>query len=149
MCLDVSRYSITKRVLFQTITRAILWYSEATFPLLMNVQHFEKNVNYNDQELITLAAKIGKLATYCKRLKDEGSAIRVEAERRDTKKERDQVKVTITVHLPKKMLRVESRRPTPLEAVDRCIEKLEPQIKRYKEMHTGKEKTRRFNKKAV
>lgn len=110
----------------------------------MNVQHFEKGVSYNDQELILLATKIGRLANYCKRLKDEGSYIRVESERRDTKKSRDQVKVTITVHLPKKMFRVESRRPVPLDGVDRCIEKLEPQIKRYKEMHTGKGRAQRF-----
>lgn len=113
----------------------------------MNVQHFEKGIQYTDQDLMLLAKKIGKLAKYCSRLKDEGSMIRVEAERRDTKKERDQVKVMITIHLPKTMLRVESRRPVAMDAVDRCIEKLEPQIKRYKEMHTGKDRVRRFLKK--
>lgn len=113
----------------------------------MHVEHFEKGVQYNDQELILLAKKIGKLATYCKRLKDEGSWIRVEAERRDTKKERDQVKVMITVHLPKKILRVESRKSKPLEAVDSCVEKLEEQIKRYKEMGTGKQRARLASRK--
>ncbi|MEQ1849298.1 MAG: HPF/RaiA family ribosome-associated protein [Candidatus Peribacteraceae bacterium] len=104
----------------------------------MNVEHFEKGLHYSDQDLILLATKIGKLATYCKKLKDEGSWIRVEAERRDTKKASDQTKVMITVHLPKKMLRVESRKLKALDAVDSCIEKLEKQIKSYKEMHTGK-----------
>lgn len=99
----------------------------------MNVFHFEKGVQYTADDLIKLARKIGKLATYCKRLTDPASSIRVETEQRSTKKERDQVKVMVTVELPKKLLRAESRRPTPLDALDRCIEKLEPQIKRYKE----------------
>lgn len=109
-------------------------------PNIMHVEHFEKGVRYNDEELILLAKKIGKLATYCRFLKDEGSSIRVEAEKRDTKKDRDQVKVMVTVHLPKKMLRVESRKYMPLEALDSCIEKLEPQITKYKEMHSGRAK---------
>lgn len=104
----------------------------------MNVQHFEKGLQYNDQDLLLLARRIGRLATYCKRLKNEDSMIRVEAEQRPTKKARDQVKVMITVELPGKQLRAESRRPAALDAVDRCIEKLEPQIKRYKELHTGR-----------
>ena len=106
----------------------------------MHVEHFEKGVRYNDKELILLAKKIGKLATYCERLKDEGSSIRVEAERRDTKKDRDQVKVMINVHLPRTVLRAESRKFESLDAVDSCIEKLEKQIKKYKEMHTGRGK---------
>ena len=109
----------------------------------MNVQHFEKGLSYNDKDLVMLAKKIGKLATYCKRLKNEDSFIRVEAERRPTKKARDQVKVMITVELPKKMLRAESRRPAVLDAVERCIEKLAPQIKRYKEEKTGRARAHR------
>ena len=108
----------------------------------MHVQHFEKGVRYNDQELILLAKKIGRLATYCRFLKDEGSSIRVEAERADTKKHRDQVMVTVTVLLPKKVLRAESRKFNALDAVDRCIEKLEEQIKWYKEVHTGRGRKR-------
>lgn len=108
----------------------------------MNVTHFEKGLHYNDRDLLVLARKIGKLATYCKRLKNEDSIIRVEAERRDTKKDRDQVKVMITVDLPGAQLRAESRRPRALDAVDRVIEKLEPQIKRYKELHTRKARAR-------
>ncbi len=106
----------------------------------MQVQHFEKGISYNADELILLAKKIGKLATYCRFLKDEGSVIRVEAEKRDTKKDRDQVKVMITVHLPKETLRVESRKNQVLEAVDSCIKKLAEQVKTYKEMHSGKAK---------
>lgn len=104
----------------------------------MHVEHVERGVRYNDQELILLAKKIGRLATYCKFVKEEGSSIRVEAERRDTKKDRDQVKVDITVRLPQKTLRAESRKFTALEAVDSCIEKLENQVKRYKEKNAGK-----------
>ena len=103
----------------------------------MHVTHFEKGFQYSADQLLLIARKIGKLATYCGRIKDEASMIRVESERRDAKKERDQVKVMITVELPKKILRAESRRPDPVEALDRCIEKLEPQVKKYKEMHTG------------
>ncbi len=106
----------------------------------MHVEHFEKNVRYNNEELILLAKKIGRLATYCRFLKDDGSSIRVEAEKRDTKKNRDQVKVMVSVRLPKKILRVESRKYMPLEALDSCIEKLEGQISKYKEMHSGKSK---------
>jgi len=104
----------------------------------MHVEHFEKGLTYNDKDLILLAKKIGKLATYCRTLKDDGSKIRVESERRDTKKDRDQVKVVITVSLPNKILRADSRKPNVLSAVDSCTEKLEPQIKKYKEMHTGR-----------
>ncbi|MBI3618516.1 HPF/RaiA family ribosome-associated protein [Candidatus Peregrinibacteria bacterium] len=108
----------------------------------MNVQHFEKGLRYSDKDLLVLVRKIGKLATYCNRLKNEDSLIRVEAERRPTKKQRDQVKVMMTVELPRKILRAESRRVLPIDAVDRCIGKLEPQIKRYKEMHMGKGRAR-------
>jgi ribosomal subunit interface protein len=101
----------------------------------MNVQHFEKGIVYTDKQLMMIARKIGKLATYCRKVKDEASAIRVEAERRDTKKERDQIKVMINVLLPHKMLRAESLKNDPLEALDRCIEKLEPQIEKYKVRH--------------
>ena len=99
----------------------------------MNVQHFEKNFHYTASEFLIIARKIGKLATYCKCVKDESSSIRIDAERRSTKKDRDQMKVSVTVDLPGKVLRAESRRPDVVEAVDRCIEKLEPQMKKYKE----------------
>ncbi len=108
----------------------------------MHVEHFEKGVKYSDQDLLVLARKIGKLATYCRRLKDDGSSIRVEAEAHDTKKSRDNVKVMVTVHLPKSVLRAESLKYTALEALDRCVEKLETQIKRYKDAHTAVGKVR-------
>lgn len=109
----------------------------------MNVQHFEKGIVYSNDELLLLTRKLGKLATYCDRLKDEASGIRVEAEHRPTEKERDSVKVMINVALPRMVLRAESRRARAIEAVDRCIEKLEPQIKRYKEMQTGRDSAHR------
>lgn len=111
----------------------------------MNIHHFEKGLSYNDRELLLFARKIGKLATYCKKVKDEASVIRVEAERRDTKKERDMVKLMIQVDLPGKVLRAESRRADVIEALDRCIEKLEPQIIRYKEKRGGGERRRQKN----
>ena len=37
-------------------------------------------------QLLLIARKIGKLATYCGRIKDKASMIRVESERRDAKK---------------------------------------------------------------
>ncbi len=104
----------------------------------MHVEHFEKGVVYNDRELILLAKKVGRLATYCRFLKDESSSIRVEAFRRDTKKTFDQVKVVVTLFLPKKVLRAESRKNDVLDALDSCIGKLEEQIKWYKEVHTGR-----------
>ena len=109
----------------------------------MNIQHFEKGLSYSDRELVILAKKVGKLATYCKKLKDEDSTIRVDAERRPTKKNRDQVKVMVTVELPGKVLRAESRRNHVIEAVDRAMEKLEPQMKRYKEAMTGRGRARK------
>lgn len=124
------------------------------FPTIpMNVFHFEKNIQYTADDLLKLARKVGKLATYCKKLTDPSSSIRVEAERRSTKKERDQVKVMVNVDLPGKIMRAESRRPTSLDALDRCIEKLEPQIKRYKEKilekrQTGSQKTFAFGKRS-
>ncbi|TSC79211.1 MAG: hypothetical protein G01um101425_711 [Candidatus Peregrinibacteria bacterium Gr01-1014_25] len=103
----------------------------------MRVQHFERGVHYTDRDLLLIVRKIGALATHCKRVKDESSLIRIEAERRPTKKERDAVKVMVTVELPKKILRAESRRSDVVEAVDRCVEKLEPQLQRYKDMHSA------------
>jgi ribosomal subunit interface protein len=104
----------------------------------MFIEHFEKNFQYSDRELVLIARKLGKLATYCKRAKDEGSRIRVEAEKRDTKKGNDRMKVMVTVYLPQRILRAESRRSQVIDALDRCIEKLEPQIKRYKELHIAR-----------
>ena len=101
----------------------------------MNIQHFEKGFHYSDKELIKIAKKIGKLATYCKKIKDESSYIRVDAERRDTEKKSDSIKVAMTVKLPKKVLRAETRKTDSLEAVDRCVEKLKSQVLKYKETH--------------
>lgn len=101
----------------------------------MNIQHFEKGFHYSDKELIKIAKKIGKLATYCKKIKDDGSYIRIDAEQRDTEKKRDAMKVAMTVKLPNKVLRAESRRPESMEAVDRCVEKLKSQVLKYKETH--------------
>lgn len=104
----------------------------------MNIQHFEKGFHYNNKELLTVAKKLGKLATYCQKVKDEGSYIRIEAEHRKTEKKRDAIKVAITIKLPKKVLRAESRKPDVIEAVDRCMEKLKTQLKKYKELHLQK-----------
>ena len=101
----------------------------------MNIQHFEKGFHYNDKELIKIAKKVGKLATYCKKIKDDGSYIRVDAERRETEKKRDTMKVAMTIKLPGKVLRAESRRDDSIEALDRCIEKLKGQVLKYKETH--------------
>jgi ribosomal subunit interface protein len=109
----------------------------------MHIEHFEKGLRYTDKELLMVARKLGKLATYCGRLKDEASVIRVEAEHRDTKKEKDSVKVMMTVELPQKQFRAESRKASIIEAFDRAVEKLEPQLIRYKEMRSGKEKQRK------
>lgn len=104
----------------------------------MQIEHFEKGLRYTDKELLMLARKLGKMATYCGRLKDESSVIRVEAEQRETKKQNDEIKVMITVQLPKKQFRAESRKASVIEAVDRAVEKLEPQLIKYKELHTSK-----------
>jgi ribosomal subunit interface protein len=102
----------------------------------LKVTHYEKGYTYTASELLILAKKIGRLSRYCRRMCDEGSSIKVETISRDTKKQNDAVKVMITIHLPKRMLRAESRRPQALDAIDRCCEKLESQIKKYKAMHT-------------
>ena len=112
----------------------------------MNIQHFEKGFHYSDRDLLTVARKVGKLATYCKRIKDEGSYIRIDAERRSTEKKRDAMKVTITVKLPKKVLRAESRRPDVGEAVDRCVEKLTSQVIKYKDLHMQKGRAQKARK---
>jgi len=109
----------------------------------MHIQHIEKGFRLSDRELLQIARRVGKLATYCKRVKNEGSGIRIDSEYRSTEKRQDQMKVMITVELPGTILRAESRRPDIAEAVDRCIEKLEPQVKRYKETNTGRGKMRR------
>jgi ribosome-associated translation inhibitor RaiA len=107
----------------------------------MKVEHIEKGgLSYTSDNLLLLARKVGKLATYCKKLKDEASYIRIESDRRDTKKASDHIKVAISVFLPKKTLHVESRKADPIDAVDSCIEKLEEQVKAYKEMNTGRAK---------
>jgi ribosomal subunit interface protein len=104
----------------------------------MNVQHFEKGVTYTDADIVLLSRKVGRLATYCEKLKDDASSIRIESFSRPTQKKRDQVKVMVNVELPGAVLRAESRREAAMEALDRCIEKLEPQIKKYKETHTDR-----------
>ncbi len=108
----------------------------------MRVEHFEKGLHYNDEELLMLAQKILRVTKYCRTIRDESSCIRVEAERRDTKKDRDQVKVMVMISLPKAVLRAESRKNKVLDAVDSCTEKLESQIEKYKAKHVLK-KTRR------
>lgn len=110
----------------------------------MHIKHLEKGFHYTDQEMLIIARKIGRLATYCTRLKDESSIIRIDAERRPTEKKSDEIKVSITLELPRKFLRAESRKSDVVEAVDRCIEKLEPQVKKYKDMTIGKRKKRRI-----
>ena len=111
----------------------------------MRITHYEKGYFYTTRELLLLAKKVGRLARYCERIKDEASLITVETASRDTKKQRDSVKVVLMISLPKKTLRAESRRPHALDAVDRCTEKLESQIEKYKAQH-GVMKKRRGGK---
>ena len=112
----------------------------------MHIEHYEKNLRYTDEELLILARKLGKMATYCRRLKDESSVIRVEAVRRPTKKERDEVEVVIIVQLPGKTLTADSRKATVIEAIDRCVEKLEPQLLKFKDLHSRKGRERKARK---
>ena len=108
----------------------------------MQILHYEKNFRYSDRAFLSVARKLGKLATICKRVKDESSFIRIDVERRKTKKGRDALKVSVTLELPEKWLRAESRRPDVVEAVDRCVEKLEPQLKKYKELRMQRTRAR-------
>ncbi len=112
----------------------------------MHVEHFEKGLRYSDQELLLLARKLGKMATYCKKLRDESSVIRVEASRTPTKKKRDEVMVTITVELPRARLQATSRKQDVIEAIDRAVEKIEPQLLRYKEKHTSRDQAHRASR---
>ena len=112
----------------------------------MRMMHYEKNFHYTDRELLLTARKLGKLATYCKRLKDEDSTIKVEVEKRPTKKARDEIKVTVIVELPGKTLVSDSRKHTYIEAFDRCHAKLETQVKKYKEKALDKKKSNRRSK---
>ena len=102
----------------------------------MRIVHYEKGYIYTTRELLLLAKKVGRLARYCEKMKDEGSLITVETLSRDTKKRQDSVKVVLMVTLPEKTLRAESRRPEALDAIDRCVEKLESQIEKYKARHS-------------
>ena len=111
-------------------------YSSST--ISMHIVHYEKGYFYTTDELLLLAKKVGRLARYCEKIKDEGSIITVETVSRDTKKEQDSVKVVVMVTLPKKTLRSDSRRPQALDAIDRCVEKLESQIEKYKARHGTK-----------
>jgi ribosomal subunit interface protein len=108
----------------------------------MRIQHFEKGVRYSEKDWELLEKRLQKLGRYCKNVEDESSLLRIDAERRETAKSSDQVKVMVTVSLPKATLRAESRRVAVLDAFERCIEKLEPQIKRYKEKNTQKARAR-------
>ena len=110
----------------------------------INVTHLEKGYSYTEKERMMVAKKVGRLSRYSAKMQDESSEIRVETVSRDTKKERDSVKVMITVTLPKKVLRAESRKSKALDAVDSCCEKLESQIEKYKAMHgSGKKRVRK------
>jgi ribosome-associated translation inhibitor RaiA len=104
----------------------------------MHIEHYEKGIRYTDKELLLLARKLGKMATYCGRLKDEASVIRIDAERRPTKKARDEVYVTITVELPKKTLRAESRKANGHRGHRSLRGKIEPQLLKYKDTWTTK-----------
>ena len=118
------------------------WYTRTTLHtfshIFMRIVHYEKGYFYTTNELLLLAKKVGRLARYCEKIKDEGSIITVETVSRDTKKEQDSVKVVLMVTLPKKTLRADSRRPQALDAIDRCVEKLESQIEKYKARHGTK-----------
>ena len=109
----------------------------------MRTAHYEKGYVYTSREFLLLAKKIGRMARYCQRIKDESSLITVETFSRDTKKRKDSVKVVVMLTLPKASLRAESRRPDALDALDRCLEKLEHQIERYKEVHGSRGKSAR------
>jgi ribosomal subunit interface protein len=106
----------------------------------LKVTHYEKGYIYTASELTMLAKKVGRLSRYCSRMLDESSLMKVETVSRDTKKQRDSVKVMITITLPHKTIRAESRKSKALAAIDRCCEKLESQLKKYKEKHSTEKK---------
>lgn len=109
----------------------------------LRVTHYEKGYIYTASELLMMAKKIGRLSRYCRKIMDESSHIKVETISRATKKRRDSVKVMVTIILPHKTLRAESRRKTALGAIDRCCEKLESQIEKYKDAHLRRSQARR------
>ena len=113
----------------------------------MNTKITTKGMHLTNEELIKVAKKVGKLSKYCKRVKDDSSIIDVNAEKRGTKKEQDNIKVTISVTLPKTdVLIADSRKDNAIEATDRAIAKLVTQVKKYKEKHSGKEMARKGRK---
>lgn len=106
----------------------------------MKIIHYEKNFHYTDAEMLYTAKRIGKLATYCKRLKDESSSITIEVEVQDTIKAKDALVVVVIIELPGAVLKADSRKATLLEAMDRAVEKLEVQVRKYKEKAIDKKK---------
>lgn len=101
----------------------------------LHVTHYEKGYVYTASQLLMLAKKVGRLSRYCRTIMDESSMINIETVSQDTKKHRDSVMVMITIRLPHQMLRAESRKGAALYGIDRCVEKLESQIERYKQKH--------------
>jgi ribosome-associated translation inhibitor RaiA len=115
----------------------------------MHVLHYEHGLTYTTSELLLLARKLGKLGTYCQRLKDDASHLRLEAEAHDSAKAKDRTIVKLTVTLPKATLHAEANGAKALDAVDRCLAKMLPQLKRYKEMHTGRDAAHRLARRAT
>ncbi len=102
----------------------------------MNIQHHEVGFKLTDEERMHMAEKLGHLAHYCKYMMDESTKIFVSSELRDTEKAKDRMKVSITIEFHDHTERADSRREMLLASFDRCIEKLEPQVKRYKDKHS-------------
>ncbi|MBT4936883.1 ribosome-associated translation inhibitor RaiA [Candidatus Peregrinibacteria bacterium] len=84
-----------------------------------------------DREYIDM--KMEKITTLSKRLKDDSSEIRVDIYHSPTKASDDEIRCTITLHIPKNTLRAESHGSKVHEALDLAKQKLIPQIEVYKE----------------
>lgn len=84
------------------------------------------------EQLQLIEAKVSHLADLAERIKDESSEIRVDLSHHQSRAAEDAYECHLTLFVPHAKMRAESRAESLENVVDQVIEKMKPQIEKYK-----------------
>jgi ribosomal subunit interface protein len=101
-------------------------------PVTMQIKIHSKQLALSDEQNELIKAKVSHLADLAERIKDESSEIRVDLSHEQSRAMEDAYECHLTLFVPHSTLRSESRAESLENVVDQVIEKMKPQVEKYK-----------------
>lgn len=98
----------------------------------MQIKIHNKHMQLSSEQMELIEAKVAHLTDLADRIKDESSEIRVDLSHEQSRAAEDAYECHLTLFVPHATLRAESRAESLENVVDQVIEKMKPQIEKYK-----------------